>query len=261
MENPNEKQKSSGKLYIVSTPIGNSEDITLRALRLLKACDFVICEEAKVGASLLRKYNVSKRIETLNEHNEEEKAEDIVLEIAEGKNAVLISDCGTPLLADPGDILVKTALRRNVEIVVAPGATSVMTALVRSGFSLAQFLFAGFLSRDKSKRIKQLQILSKEKRTVVLLETPYRLLPVLEAAAKVMPFRNAYLGCNLTYPYETHHYGAFVELYEKFKEMRFKGEFVIVFEGLPNDDFAPEKNSLKYPSAYKRKRKTVRKKK
>ncbi len=242
-----ENAKKRGRLYIVSTPIGNTEDITLRALRVLKKVDFVVCEEGKEGAKTLKKYNINKTLEQLNEHNEEEKAQELIFDLDEGREIALISDAGSPILADPGLELLKAALRRGIDIEVIPGVSSLTTAIVRSGFELDQFLYAGFLSRDKSERIKQLRELSAEKRTVVLMETPYRLHPLLEAAEKVMPFRSAYIGCNLTMPYETHHYGSFRELYNKFKNIKFKGEFIIVFEGLPHDNFSsPPKKKKKH---------------
>lgn len=227
----NENEKKKGVLYIISTPIGNSQDISYRAVYQLNRVDLVVCEEAKIGARILRNYNISKDIETLNEHNEEEKTLELITQLENGKKIALISDCGTPLIADPGLELVKSAIRNNIEIQVIPGASSILTALVRSGFETKQFLFAGFLSRDKATRIKQLKELSKEKRTVILFETPYRLIQFLESASKVMPYRKAYLGCNLTLPYETNHYGTFLELFEKFKNLKFRGEFVVVFEG------------------------------
>ena len=231
----NKKIEKKGCLYIVSTPIGNWDDVTLRALKVLKSSDKVICEEGKVGGRLLKQYNIHQDIDLMNEQNEEEMSQELLFELEQGKKLALISDHGTPVLADPGLRLVKSAIRKNIEIVVVPGASSIMTALVQSGFSLSEFLYAGFLNRDRNIRIKEFEKLSKEKRTVVLLETPYRLLPILDAASRVMPFRNAFLGCNLTMPFETKHYGTFKDLYKKFEAMRFKGEFVIVFEGLPKD--------------------------
>jgi uncharacterized membrane protein YgcG len=137
----------------------------------------------------------------------------------------------TPVFADPGKFLVKAALEADyVNLIVVPGVTSIMTALVRSGFDIDQFLFAGFLDRDRSVRFDQIIKLRDEPRTVVLLETPYRLMPVLEAFKELMPERRAYIGCNLTMKFETHHYGTFEKLYYKFENMHFKGEFVIVFE-------------------------------
>ncbi len=222
-----------GTLYIVSTPIGNDEDITLRALRVLKNCDVVVCEEPKIGARMLHKLNLNQNMELLNEQNETTKTLEIISLLESGSNICLVSDCGTPVFADPGLILVKQAIKKDIKIVVVPGATSIMTAVVRSGFSLNQFVFAGFLSRIKDERIAQLRRLKDESKTIVLLETPYRLMPLLDAAAMVLPNRQVYIGCNLTMPFETHHYGTFTELHAKFAEVKFKGEFVIVFEGAP----------------------------
>ncbi|MFH1050699.1 MAG: 16S rRNA (cytidine(1402)-2'-O)-methyltransferase [bacterium] len=233
--NNNEGTEKKGILYIVSTPIGNWDDITLRAIKILKNCDKIICEEGKEGAKILKQYNIHKEIELLNEHNEDERTLQLIYSIEQGKRYALISDCGTPVFADPGFALVKAAIGKDIEISVIPGASSLMAGIVRSGLTITQFLFAGFLSRIKEERLSQLHELSKEKRTVALLETPYRMMPFLEAAKDVMPYRKAYIGCNLTMPFETHHYGTFSELYERFSEKKFKGEFIVVFEGLPGD--------------------------
>ncbi len=234
--NPNPEQTDatvSGKgiLYVVSTPIGNNEDITARAVRMLRNCDLVVCEEAKEGAQLLRQNNLTKPIETLNEQNEVEKSIEILSLLKTGKSIALVSDCGTPVFADPGLTLVQMAIQNKITVVPVPGASSIMAGLVASGFTTNQFLYGGFLNRERSIRIEELVALSRERRTVIILETPYRLMPILEAAAQVMPDRNAYIGCNLTLPFETHHYGTFSELLERFSEMKFKGEFIIVFEG------------------------------
>ena len=224
------KENKDGILYLVSTPIGNDDDITLRALNILNSCDLVVCEEIKVGAKILHSYKISKPLEELNEQNEDIMAFTVIDMVKSGKKIALISDCGTPVFEDPGAFLVKQALQRELDVRVIPGVTSIMTALVRSGFDIKRFLYTGFLSRKPEERLKELGILSRERRTVCLLETPYRLMPVLEAAAEVMPDRQAYLGANLTMHYETHHYGTFKELFEKFQDKKFKGEFVICFE-------------------------------
>jgi 16S rRNA (cytidine1402-2'-O)-methyltransferase len=229
-EETTQPETTTGTLWLVSTPIGNKDDITLRALEVLKKCDVVISEEAKVAAQLLHSHSISKEIEELNEHNEDEAAGQYIELLKSGKNLALMSDCGTPLLADPGLVLVRKALKAEIPVSVVPGASSILTALVRSGFDGSQFVYGGFLNRRPEERETELRKLAGESRTVVLLETPYRLKPVLEAAAKVMPGRRAYIGCNLTMPFETHHYGTFAELWEKFEDERFKGEFAIVFE-------------------------------
>lgn len=233
-----EQKLKKGKLFIVSTPIGNKEDITLRAMGALKVCDFVICEEIKEGARLLKSINLEKELVPLNEQNEIEKTFEVLERLEKGERACLVSDCGTPLLADPGLHLLKATLKTNVEIEVIPGASSILTALVRSGFDASAFYFAGMLSRKEDERIKELTQLSHFPKTVVLLETPYRLKPLLEAAAKIMPDRNAYIGMNLTMMFETHHYGTFAELYEKFKNENVKAEFVVCFEGYKPNTFS-----------------------
>jgi 16S rRNA (cytidine1402-2'-O)-methyltransferase len=220
-----------GKLFVVSTPIGNPDDITRRAVKVLGICDLVVCEERKEGAGLLHRLGLKKNIDLLNEQNEIEKAPEILSLLQAGKKIGLISDGGTPLLADPGNELMRLALLNNIDIEVVPGVTSIIPALVRSGFSLDRFLFAGFLPRDRSDRERKIAELAKEKHTVAMLETPYRLRPVLDAFAKIMPDRKAYIGMNITLHFETHYYGTFSELWDKFKESKAKGEFVIVFQG------------------------------
>jgi 16S rRNA (cytidine1402-2'-O)-methyltransferase len=230
MEQFMSNQAQAGTLYIVSTPIGNDDDISLRALKVIKSAAAIVCEEAREGATLLRRHNISKDLEELNEHNEAEQAPLLISRLQNGESLALISDCGTPLLADPGQILLKQALEAEIPVQVVPGASSILTALVRSGFRADRFVCAGFLSRKAEERTEELMELAKENRTVVLLETPYRLMPMLESAIQVMPERKAYIGCNLTMPFESHHYGTFQELYERFSAQKFKGEFVIVFE-------------------------------
>jgi 16S rRNA (cytidine1402-2'-O)-methyltransferase len=233
MDNNNKR----GKLYVVSTHIGNIEDVTRRAVEVLKLSDLIVCEELKVGSVLLKELQINKKLETLNEQNEEEKVFELIKLIQEDdKKLALISDCGTPVFADPGYSLVRNSIIAGVNVIVVPGVTSLMTALVRSGLSLDQFLYAGFLSRKREERIDELLVLSKETRTVAVYDTPYRLIPLLEDAAKIMPHRKCYIGMNLTMPYETHHYGTFSELYNKFKEERIKAEFVICFEGASSQE-------------------------
>lgn len=244
-----EQKEYKGTLYVVSTPIGNNEDITLRALDVLKKCDKIICENYKEAANLLRHHNINNELEDLNVKNEEEKYPELLEEIKEGKKYALISDHGTPVVQDPGYRLLKGALHYGIDVKVIPGVTSIMTALVRSGFNLDKFYFAGFLSRNTEERMRQLKNLSESLDTVCLLETPYRLLPLLQDAARIMPERPAYIGMNLTMDFETHHYGSFSELWERFRNKRVKAEFVLCFQG------------DHYKKIFKKKKKVVKKKK
>ncbi len=220
-----------GTLFVVSTHIGNIDDISLRALKTLKQADIVVGEEGKTVARLLHDNRITKKLEELNEHNENDQTNRLLQLLKNGKMLALVSDAGTPLLADPGAQLVRRSIEAGITVRAIPGVTSIMTALTTSGLSMDSFVFAGFVSREPSERLQELKRLAQEPRTVVLLETPYRLVPLLEAARQIMPQRRAYLGCNLTMDSETHHYGTVSELYTKFVVSRFKGEFVFCFEG------------------------------
>ena len=230
-ENLEKTNQTKGTIYIVSTPIGNKKDITLRATEVLQNCDIVVGEEIKEASRVLIHLNLSKPIELLNEHNEKEKVWELIDLVKSGKSIALISDCGTPIFADPGIELVRAALANGLDIKVVPGASSIMTAIVRSGFDLKRFFYVGFLNRNSKDRIKEIQDLSNFPYTLVVMDTPYRLKILLEDFAQVMPHRRAYIGMNLTMQSETHHYGTFLELYEKFKSIRIRNEYVIVIEG------------------------------
>ncbi len=239
-EKPNAQK--SGTLFLVSSHIGNSEDMTARAVKTLKMADVVVGEEGKTVARLLHENKITKKLEELNEHNEATQTGALLTLLQQGKSLALVSDAGTPLFADPGAQLVRRCIEKGIAIKAVPGASSIMTALVTSGLPMDSFVFAGFVSREPAERIQELKRLADEPRTVVLLETPYRLVPLLEAARQIMPTRRAYLGCNLTMDTETHHYGTVSELYTKFLVLRFKGEFVFCFEGDKN----ATKSSAKY---------------
>jgi 16S rRNA (cytidine1402-2'-O)-methyltransferase len=221
----------NGRLYVVSTPIGNFNDISIRALNVLREADLVLCENFKEAAALLKYFGLEKELDSITVKNEDERYPEFILMLEEGKTIALVSDCGTPAFADPGSQLINSAINRDIDVQVLPGATSIMTALVRCGFSIERFFFAGFLPRTSPERTAELRKLSKMTDTFCLLETPYRLIPLLEDAIKIMPDRKAYLACNLTMKNETHHYGTIQELYDKFKDKKVKMEFVLVVEG------------------------------
>ncbi len=172
------------KLYIVSTPIGNYDDITLRALNTLKEVDLIICEEYKPTRRLLAHYGITKELFSLNEHNESELASEAISEILAGKTAALISDAGTPLFSDPGTILVNQAIQKEIQIIPIPGASSLLSALVGSGFELNNFYYYGWLSPKKEIRRSQLQKLRSVNELIILMETPYRLQALLSDIEK-----------------------------------------------------------------------------
>ena len=222
----------AGTLYLVATPIGNFEDITFRALKTLKSVDLVVYEERREGDRLMRHFGIEKPVETLNEHNEAAASHNILHHLESGKNVALVSDCGTPVFSDPGQMLVEKAIARAIRIIPLPGASSLMPALTVSGFSIDQFLFYGWLSPKKERRRAELRALLQERRTIVLMDTPYRLLPLLRDLADTFGgSRRLCVALNLTMADERMLYGTAQELYRLCAAKEVKGEFVIVIEG------------------------------
>ncbi len=219
------------KLYLVSTPIGNYEDITLRALRVLKECDFIICEEYKEARRLLSHYKIEKELFSLNEHNENDSANEIILKLLEGKTAALISDCGTPLFSDPGHLLVDLALQNKIDVIPVPGVSSLLTALVGSGLDFEKFYYYGWLSPKKDIRRKQLLDLKKRKETIVLMDTPYRLKTLMTDIVKI---HGANIPCvlafELTKEKEKFYRGNAGNILNRVEKENLKGEFVLILD-------------------------------
>jgi 16S rRNA (cytidine1402-2'-O)-methyltransferase len=222
----------SGSLYIVSTPIGDSTDITLRAIEILRTCDIIVCEEFKPAKALLHKLSIDKPLMELNEHSKAADTDEIIEELRLEKNIALISDCGTPLIADPGSSLVKKCIEEEISVIPIPGVSSILAAIVVSGFSLSQFSFIGFLPREKTERKKAAALLRNRPETMILLEAPYRLQQVLDdLESGIGSNRNACVCLDLTLPKEQIVRGTLSEIKSHFQESPFKGEFVIIIEG------------------------------
>ncbi len=217
------------KLFLVSTPIGNYDDITLRALHILNDVDCIICEEYKEARRVLSHYKIKKELITLNEHNETEVVDEIIRKINEGKSAALISDCGTPLFSDPGHLLTDICISQKIEIIPVPGADSLLPALIGSGFDFEKFYFYGWLSPKKHIRRKQLLDLKRIKEVIVLMDTPYRLKRLLEDVVnligKSVPVVLAY---NLTMADEKYYRGSAEKVLSIAEKRNLKGEFVLV---------------------------------
>ena len=217
------------KLYIVSTPIGNYNDITLRAISILKEVDFLICEEFKEARRLLSHFQIEKELHSLNEHNEEESSRELFQKISSGKSAALISDCGTPLFSDPGHILVQMCIAAKIDIVTIPGASSLLPALVGSGFNLDRFYYAGWLSPKNDLRKKELLRLKSIKELIVLMETPYRLKTILTDLSKIFGVSTQIVvAFDLTLPTEKFFRGTVSEILKIVTEKNLKGEFVLL---------------------------------
>lgn len=220
---------TANKLYIVSTPIGNYDDISLRALSVLKEVDFIICEEFKEAKRLLSQFQIDKELVTLNEHNEKEFSQEIFVTIAKGKSAALISDCGTPLFSDPGTSLVRLCIDAKIDVVPVPGASSLLPALVGSGFKLDKFYYAGWLSPKSDIRKKELLRLKGIKELIVLMETPYRLSAILTDVSKIFGASTEIcVAFNLTLPTEKFYRGKVSDILKTVSENKLKGEFVLM---------------------------------
>jgi 16S rRNA (cytidine1402-2'-O)-methyltransferase len=222
----------NGTLSLVSVPIGNPEDFTLRGVRTLKEADLIVYEEHREGKRILRLIGVEKPSIVLNEHEEKEGTEEAIAALVSGKNVALIADSGTPIFSDPGRMLVQRAIERGIRVVPVPGASSLMPSLIVSGFPIRQFVFRGFLSPKHDERLRELRMLKNERRTVVLMDTPYRLRALLEDVASVFgQVRRVCIAFDLTLPTEEIFHGTAPDLLAKVVKEEKKGEFVLLLAG------------------------------
>lgn len=217
-----------GCLFIVSTPIGDYRDITLRAIDVLDEVDAVICEEYRTGSTLLKKLDLAgKELIQLNEHNEKESSLMIAEELNQGKRYALISDCGTPAFADPGTRLIRRCMVNGVPVIPVPGPSSLMAAISLSPLPLGEFYFAGFLPRKKEIRIRKLSNLNKIRIPVILMDAPYRLSRLLEEVIDTYgKARMVTLAFNLTLPGEKLLHDKAGNIFQQMKDK--KGEFVLI---------------------------------
>jgi len=221
-----------GTLYLVSTPIGHPDDITLRAIRIITECDILLAEERKPTNALLKHLNITKEYILYNEHTQKELTSEVIEMLESGKNVALISDAGTPVIADPGGRLVKECVNRGITMTAIPGASSILAALTVCGFDLSSFIFVGFLSRDKAARRSEVKRYARERSTLVFLEAPYRLPNLLDDLNDGLGKNRELAICtNLTQHNEKIYRMVTSEAKEHFAEHPFKGEFVIVAEG------------------------------
>lgn len=223
------------KLYIVPTPIGNMEDMTYRAVRILSEVDFILAEDTRTSSVLLRHYGIDKKLYSHHKFNEHATVEMVVTNIEAGRDAALISDAGTPGISDPGFLLVRKCVERGVEVESLPGATAFVPALLQSGFPCDKFCFEGFLPQKKG-RNKHLQSLVEESRTMIFYESPYRVVKTLTQFAEFFGAdREVSVSRELTKKFEQTVRGTIAEVIEHFKNNEPKGEFVIVLAGRPKE--------------------------
>ena len=219
------------KLYIVPTPIGNLDDITLRAVRVLQEVDLILAEDTRTSAVLLKHLGIEKPMRAHHKFNEHATVEALARTIAEGCNVALVSDAGTPGISDPGFLLVRTCIEHDIEVETLPGATALIPALVQSGFPCDKFCFEGFLPQKKG-RTKRLEELRDEERTIIFYESPFRVVKCLEQFAEVFGAeREVSVSRELTKKFEQTVRGTLAEVAEWFRAHEPKGEFVIVLSG------------------------------
>lgn len=223
-----EIKNNPGALYIVATPIGNLRDITLRAMDVLQKVDGIICEEQREGSTLLKRLGIQyQELITLNEHNEMTRISELIQRSWQGESFALISDCGTPVFADPGAALIEQAVQAGIQIIPIPGPSSLMAALSILDFKLDRFIFAGFLPRQPAERKGQLTHLRALRFPLVLMDTPYRLQSLLDEIASLFGSGQAItLACDLTLPTEKVYRGTVKEILSKIKGR--KAEFILI---------------------------------
>jgi 16S rRNA (cytidine1402-2'-O)-methyltransferase len=226
MESQNEA--AGGCLYLVATPIGNLEDITLRAIRVLKEADLIACEDTRQTQKLLQHYGIHKEMVSYHAHNELTRAAELVIKLEQGTRIALVSDAGTPVISDPGHHLITLCLRHHIRVIPIPGPSAVVAALAASGLPTEEFLFVGFLPSRAGARRKVLETLKSEPRTLVLYEAPHRLVETLADAAAVMGPRPAVVAREITKIHEEFLRGNLAELSEAVQKRAPRGEITLL---------------------------------
>jgi len=220
-----------GKLYLVPTPIGNLDDMTFRAIKILKEANLILAEDTRTSSKLLHHFEIQNKLSSHHKFNEHQTTENIVRRIEGGETIALISDAGTPGISDPGYLLIKKCLENQIEVECLPGATALIPALVNSGLPSDRFCFEGFLPVKKGRQTK-LKELATEKRTMIFYESPYRLVKTLEQFCEFFGSeRQASVSRELSKMYEENFRGSLAEILEHFKAKTVKGEIVIVVGG------------------------------
>lgn len=223
-------------LYICGTPIGNMEDITLRAIRILGEVDLIAAEDTRQSVKLLNHFDIKTPLTSYYEHNKEVKGPQLIKMLKEGKNIALVTDAGMPGISDPGEDLVKLCYENNIGVTIVPGPTAVITALVLSGLNTRSYIFEGFLPKNKKQRHEVLEKLKNETRTAVFYESPHHLLNTLKDIYKYAGNRQVAVERELTKRHETVNKGNLSEIIDYFEENEPKGEFVIVLDGIDSEE-------------------------
>ena len=217
-----------GKLYIVATPIGNLEDITLRALNILREVDLIAAEDTRHTLKLLNHFEITKPLISYHRHNEEVKSDILIEKIKKGENIALVSDAGTPGICDPGESVIKKAIEENIEVIPIPGACAMINALIVSGIETKEFCFLGFLPLNKKLRKEKLEEIKKANKTTIIYEAPHKMKATLEDLKEVIENRKVVLARELTKIHEQFIRGNIEELLNKIDDL--KGEMILIIE-------------------------------
>jgi 16S rRNA (cytidine1402-2'-O)-methyltransferase len=229
------------KLYIVPTPIGNLGDMTLRALEVLKTCDAIACEDTRVTSKLLSRFDIRKPLIGYREHNEVRNGEFILERVRNGENIALVTDAGMPGISDPGEVVIKAAIREGIEFEVLPGPSAAVTALVSSGLYTGRHTFLGFIGKSRKEKRDVLTEYKDRTETIIIYEAPHRLRDTLDAMLEVLGDREACASREITKLHEEHIRGRISELIGVFKEREPRGEFVICISGRTRQELIVEK--------------------
>ena len=237
-----------GNLYIIATPIGNLEDITLRALRILKEVDLIAAEDTRQTLKLLNYYEINKPLISYHRHNEEIKSEILIEKLKKGENIALVSDAGTPGICDPGEEVIKKAICENIKIIPIPGACAMINALICSGISTKEFEFLGFLPLNKKLRKENLEEIENSNKTIILYEAPHKMKSTLEDLQKILKNRKIVLARELTKIHEEFIRKSVEDILKDIDNL--KGEMILIIEGNTNNQKENKLNLLSLDEHY-----------
>lgn len=236
-----------GKLYLVATPVGNLEDITLRALRVLREADWIACEDTRQTRKLLERHGIDRPLISYHEHNERERSAELIGRLEQGATVALVSDAGTPLVSDPGRELVRRCLELQIPAIPIPGPSAFVAALAASGLEIDEFLFIGFLPSRAGERRARLRDLAPERRTIVLYEAPHRLVQTLGDALEILGDRRAVVARELTKIHEEFVRGRISELADKYQHAAPRGEITLLIAAPEPGADRPDAAGLSLP--------------
>ena len=223
---------TAGALYVVSTPIGNLSDLSPRAIKTLQSVDLILAEDTRTFGILKKRFDINTRTISYHDHNEQSRTPQIITDLKNKKNVALVSEAGTPCIADPGYRIVRACRENNIIVIPVPGASAILSALAISGFEINRFMFEGFLPQKSGKRKRVLTEAINSNITTVFYESPFRILTTLNEIANISPQKHIFVAKELTKIYEQCFLGSALEVYEELsKQEKVKGEFVLIIRG------------------------------